>query len=199
MNGVVCMLAFIAYLFTLIFGLITLPLDNLIVKIICLVPFLIWQLLQIQQNPKKYGTGFSIGTVLLISFTVLGAVWKDYLSFASFLMYGFGVFLSFLAMIFYILFIFATNKKEKEVVLSRKEDKKSFREVLTDAKDKLASFKKFTVAAKKHRKEGNSWLFSLQLATVEKIEMNRPVEKNAMDFTFLKEIKHERNEQTLDS
>lgn len=187
-------------LFILFFflGLFLTPLNNLFIKTVIFLPMIIFLLGSIKKHIGTYRAGFPVGSVCIAVSVLAGQYLKEYLSFAGVLMYVIGVVFSLIAIIGNILFVFATSKKVKEEIIEVKKQPVSLKDKLNKMKLKINELKKLISLTRKYKRQGNLLFLSFQMAYVELEERKQPAEKNAMDFTFLKEVEYERNKYNVD-
>ncbi|MGN4128010.1 hypothetical protein ACMGD3_23850 [Lysinibacillus sphaericus] len=193
------MLQAIIYFFVVLFGFATVWTDGVILKLIVLLPTLITQVYSLTQNKLVYRASFSVGSILLIAAILLGAMWNQYVSFAGIILYFGSFFLSIIVILLYMAFVRGNAKREREIVTEKAVEKKSFKDQLKSFKEKKTFWITSVKSVLKKKKEGTPLVLAIQLVYVEHLRKQQPPEINAMDFTFLKEVKYERNKYTTGS
>jgi len=193
------MLQLLVYCFVVLFGFTTAWSDGYFLKVVVLLPTLITQVYSLTQNKLVYRASFSVGSILLIAAILLGAMWNEYVSFAGIVLYFGGFFLSIIVILLYMAFVRGNAKREREIVMEKAKEKKSFRDQLKSYKEKKTFLITSVKSVLEKKKKGTPLILAIQLVYVEHLRKQQPPEKNAMDFTFLKEVKYERNKYTTGS
>lgn len=193
------MLQLMVYCFVVLFGLATAWTDGVFLKLLVLLPTLITQVYSLTQNKLVYRASFSVGSILLIAAILLGAMWNQYVSFAGIVLYFGTLFLSIISILLYMAFVRGNAKREREIVMERAIEKKSLKDKLKSLNEHRKFFITSIKGVLEKKKKGTPLILALQLVYVDHLKKQQPPKKNAMDFTFLKEVEYERNKYTTGS